>query len=197
MQSDAAKAAPLIWALCVLMTNELCIYITGLPGAGKSTIGKYVSDFLSIPMLDKDDYLEILFKSRGVGDSNWRHKLSREADQLFKSDAESKNKIVLVSHWRPKGTLVNYGTPSGWLVDTFNDVIEICCDCSVSVAANRFVNRARHMGHVDDSRSSTEIESWLSEYLVQLPIGFGRCISVNSASEEWKYEIEYELQKYA
>ena len=178
------------------MTNELCIYITGLPGAGKSTIGKYVSDFLSIPMLDKDDYLEALFESRGVGDSNWRHKLSREADQLFKNDAELKNKSVLVSHWRPKDNLVKYGTPSGWLVDTFNDVIEVCCDCSVSVAANRFVNRVRHVGHADESRSTTEIEAWLREYEVYLPIGFGECISVNSASEDWKNEIESKFQRH-
>ncbi len=177
------------------MANELCIYITGLPGAGKSTIGKYVSDFLSIPILDKDDYLETLFESRGVGDSNWRHKLSREADQLFRNDAESKNKIVLVSHWRPKGASVNFGTPCDWLVNTFNDVIEICCDCSVSVAANRFINRARHTGHVDESRSSTEIKAWLSEYAVHLPIGFGRCISVNSESEGWKNRIGNEFQK--
>ncbi len=179
------------------MTNELCIYITGLPGAGKSTIGRYVSDFLSIPMLDKDDYLETLFESRGVGDSNWRHRLSREADQLLRNDAESKNKVVLVSHWRPEGVSVNYGTPSNWLVNSFNDVIEICCDCSVSVATNRFVNRVRHMGHVDESKSSADIEAWLSEYAVHLPIGIGECIWVNSAGEEWKNEIRNEFQKYS
>ena len=179
------------------MANQLCIYITGLSGAGKSTIGKYVSDFLAIPMLDKDDYLESLFVSRGVGDSNWRHKLSREADQLFRNDAESMNKVVLVSHWRPKVASVIYGTQSDWLVCTFNDVIEICCDCSVSVAANRFINRVRHIGHVDESRSSTEIEAWLSEYSVHLPIGFGMCISVNSTSEEWKNKIRNEFQKYS
>jgi len=179
------------------MANELCIYITGLPGAGKSAIGRYVSDFLSIPIIDKDDYLESLFESRGVGDSNWRHKLSREADQFFRNDAESENKIVLVSHWRPKDASVNYGTPSDWLVHAFNDVIEICCDCPVSVATNRFINRVRHMGHVDESRSSKEIAAWLNEYATHLPIGFGMCISINSARDEWKNEIKNELQKYS
>ncbi len=179
------------------MSNDLCIYITGLPGAGKSTIGRYVSNYLSIPMLDKDDYLEALFESSGVGDSSWRQKLSREADQLFMSDAEKRNKIVLVSHWRPKEILANYGTPCEWLINTFTDVIEICCDCSVSVAANRFINRVRHMGHVDESRSSVEIESWLSEYAEYLPIGHGRCISVNSESVKWKNEAKSKLQKYS
>ena len=179
------------------MSNDLCIYITGLPGAGKSTIGRYVSNYLSIPMLDKDDYLEELFESHGVGDSCWRQKLSREADQLFKSDAEKKNEIVLVSHWRPNGIPANYGTSCEWLISTFTDVIEINCDCSVSVAANRFISRVRHMGHVDESRSSIEIESWLSGYAEYLPIGLGRCISVNSESVEWKYEVRNKLQKYS
>ena len=179
------------------MANQFCIYISGLPGAGKSTIGKYISDYLSIPMLDKDDYLEELFESRGVGDSSWRHKLSREADQLFKSDAELMNKAILVSHWRPKFVSVNYGTPGEWLMTTFNNVIEVFCDCSVSVAANRFINRVRHIGHVDESRSNSEIESWLSEYAVHLPIGFGVSISVNSANEDWRNIIKNELQNYS
>ena len=178
------------------MVNQLCIYITGLPGAGKSTIGKYVSCLLSVPMLDKDDFLEPLFESRGVGDCKWRNKLSREADQIFWDEAKSKNKIVLVSHWRPKGASVNYGTPTDGLVNTFNDVIEIYCRCSVDTAANRFINRVRHIGHVDGSRSKTEIEAWLSEYATHLPIGFGMCISVNSADEEWKNEINSGLQRY-
>ncbi len=179
------------------MANQLCIYITGLPGSGKSTIGKYISDYLSIPMLDKDDYLEMLFDSQGVGDSNWRHKLSREADKLFISEAESRNKIVLVSHWRPKDTSVSYGTPGNWLVHAFNDVIEIYCDCPISVATNRFLNRVRHIGHVDESRSKAEIESWLSEYAAYLPIGFGNCISIKNEKEEWKNEIRNQLQKHS
>ncbi len=179
------------------MTNEYCIYITGLPGAGKSTIGKYVSDLLSIPILDKDDYLETLFETRGVGDADWRHKLSREADVLFKQEAESKNKVVLVSHWRPKDALVNYGTPSDWLTDTYSTVIEVYCNCSTSVAANRFTSRVRQTGHVDESRTSIEIDEWLSEYAAHLPIGLGRCILINSASEKWENEIKSEFQEYS
>ena len=178
------------------MANEFCIYITGLPGAGKSTVGKYVADLLSIPMLDKDDYLEVLFETRGVGDADWRHKLSREADIHFRQDAEAKNKVVLVSHWRPKDALVNFGTPGDWLTDTYSTVIEVYCNCSISVAAKRFTSRARHRGHVDESRSSIEIDEWLSGYATHLPVGLGRCIMINSATEEWENEIESEFREY-
>lgn len=92
------------------MSNESCIYVTGLPGAGKTTVGRYIAKLLAIPILDKDDYLEALFEARGVGDMAWRHKLSREADVIFQREARSINRTVLVSHWRPKGALADYGT---------------------------------------------------------------------------------------
>ena len=178
------------------MADRLCIYITGLPGAGKSTVGRYLSDILSIPMLDKDDYLEELFDSQGAGEFDWRKKLSREADVSFISDAKTKDNIILVSHWRPKTVTENYGTPSDWLEGAFDNVIEVYCSCLVNIAADRFTFRVRHPGHLDNSRSRPEIESWLSDYLPHLPIGFGRRISVSTVSEEWKSEIRAKLQVY-
>jgi adenylylsulfate kinase-like enzyme len=175
--------------------NQFCIYVTGLPGAGKTTIGRYVSGLLAIPILDKDDYLETLFESRGLGNSDWRHSLSREADSLFQNGAKSLNKVVLVSHWRPKNELVTYGTASDWLGDTFSKVFEVYCDCSIKVATNRFTNRVRHKGHVDGSKTSIEVEAWLSDYAVHLPIGIGERITVNSESENWKDEIKNALQR--
>ena len=178
------------------MANELCIYMTGLPGAGKSTICKYLSERLSIPMLDKDDYLEALFESRGIGDTKWRHKLSREADLVFRNEAASLDKVILVSHWRPKDTLVDYGTSGEWLVNTFKNLIEVHCDSPVSVATDRYINRTRHKGHLDESKSDVVIESWLSDYAAHLPIGFGRCISTNSANESWKDDIENKFLQF-
>ncbi len=176
------------------MNNELCIYVTGLPGAGKTTIGRYISDLLAIPILDKDEYLETLFEARGVGDENWRYSLSREADALFQMEAKSMNKVILVSHWRPKNVSVNYGTPSDWLTDTYSNIFEVYCDCPIREAANRFTNRVRHKGHVDELRTGTEVEEWLNEYALHLPIGIGKHITVNSKNEYWKDEIRTVFQ---
>lgn len=55
-----------------------------------------------LPYFHKDDYLESLFIERGVGDADWRHTLSREADSLFIDDSISKSEVTLVYHWRPK-----------------------------------------------------------------------------------------------
>ena len=99
------------------MSSKLCFYVTGLPAAGKSTIGKFLSESLSISLLDKDDYLEALFETRGVGDASWRQRRSREADVLFRKEAEAKSRIVLVSHWRPKNLDTDSGTPCDWLTE--------------------------------------------------------------------------------
>lgn len=179
------------------MTNALCIYITGLPGAGKSTIGKYVSESLSISLLDKDDYLESLFENHGIGGINQRQKLSREADVLFRTAAESENKVVLVSHWRPKNLQVDYGTPCTWIKDTFSTVIEIYCACSVGEASKRFRSRVRHPGHVDESRSTPEINAWLRAYAAHLPINVGRSFMINTENGKWKSKLSGIIQKYS
>ncbi|MEM7799841.1 MAG: AAA family ATPase [Chloroflexota bacterium] len=69
------------------MLQGVCIVVTGLPASGKSTFGKRVAAELELPLLDKDDFLEQLYKEKGVGDRSWRQMLSRESDERFKHAA--------------------------------------------------------------------------------------------------------------
>ena len=46
--------------------------VSGLPGSGKTTIGRRLAAALSLPLIDKDDILDRLFETKGVGDSTWR-----------------------------------------------------------------------------------------------------------------------------
>ena len=48
--------------------RDYCIAVTGLPGSGKSTVGRTVARSLDCAYLDKDDFLEQLFDQRGTGD---------------------------------------------------------------------------------------------------------------------------------
>src|SRR6185503_9635379 len=59
------------------------VIVSGLPASGKSTLARRLAPLLSLPVLDKDDILEALFSSLGVGDAAWRAKLSRSADDTF------------------------------------------------------------------------------------------------------------------
>ena len=104
--------------------SNYCIVVTGIPGSGKSTLGTEIAKYFKLPYFDKDDYLERLFVERGIGDSGWRHILSRKADEQFMKDSSSANEAVLVSHWRPMGLGVEFGTPAEWIAGSFGKVIE-------------------------------------------------------------------------
>jgi hypothetical protein len=45
------------------------VVISGLPGSGKTTLGRRLAPILNLPLIDKDDILNRLFESKGVGSS--------------------------------------------------------------------------------------------------------------------------------
>lgn len=172
-----------------MLSNQLCIYITGLPAAGKTTVARFIANHYSLPLLDKDDYLEQLFETHLNIDMAKRSQLSREADQFFVNDALQQETLVLVSHWRPLQSKATSGTPVDWLTQNYARVIEVNCSCSVITAAQRFVKRQRHPGHNDTSRSLDEIQLWFEQYASMLPIGLGQKVQVNTESKHWQTEL--------
>lgn len=176
--------------------NNFCIVVTGLPGSGKSTVGKIVAEKLDVPMLDKDDYLERLFEERGIGDLAWRQRLSRESDELFKREAMGLKTAVLVSHWRPRRLNSKSGTPVEWLNSHFAHIIELFCQCSVEEAAKRFVNRTRHPGHQDGLKSHEEIMTWMHSYNRLLPLALGTLEIIETESKTDMDEMISKLSRH-
>jgi shikimate kinase len=41
------------------------VVISGLPGSGKTTLGRRLAPALTLPFIDKDDILDRLFESKG------------------------------------------------------------------------------------------------------------------------------------
>jgi hypothetical protein len=174
--------------------KALFIVLSGLPASGKSTLGRAIAGVLQLPMLDKDQILEALFESRGVGDVIWRRQLSRMADQEFIAQASKLPAAVLASWWRhPSSSSLESGTPTEWLLSLHGEVIEVHCVCRPSVAAFRFVERKRHAGHVDDQYS---YEMLLAGFRVQASLGplrMGRTIEVNTEAEPSVADIVRQL----
>lgn len=169
------------------MSNQtLCIYVTGLPAAGKTTVARYIAEHLNFTLLDKDDYLERLFDTHSSVDMQLRKQLSRSADQLFIADAKLLDSAVLVSHWHSERGASDSGTPTDWLLESFDEVIEVFCDCSTACAKERFIKRVRHQGHNDNSRTAVEIEAWFEHYASLLPLNIGRCVYINSEAHNWQ-----------
>jgi predicted kinase len=138
-------------------TGKYFVIVSGLPGSGKSTLAQQLALALGLQFLDKDAILERLFESKGVGDTEWRRALSRESDLLFRAEAATLPGAVLVSHWHLPGMPANSGTPTNWLSKLSAKVVNVHCECPAEVAADRWISRNRHPGHLDSERSHAEV----------------------------------------
>ena len=139
------------------------VIVSGLPGSGKSTLAQQLASALRLPLLDKDTILERLFEVKGTGDVEWRRTLSRESDRILQTEASASAGAVLVSHWHLPGMPLSSGTPTDWLAGLSDKVVNVHCNCSVEIAAERFVQRKRHPGHHDDKRSPSEVFASIRE----------------------------------
>jgi hypothetical protein len=139
---------------------RLFVVMTGLPGSGKTTLGRALSNSLHLPFMDKDDVLETLFDALGAHSPDDRSRLSRASDAVLQSMALGSQGAVLASFWRRPRLSVTSGTPSGWLSTLESAaVVEVLCDCDPAVAAERFARRRRHPGHFDQRKAEDELRS--------------------------------------
>ena len=65
------------------------VVMSGLPGSGKTTLGRQLGAALGLDVLDKDDFLEAHFADYAEIDSTLRSTLSRLADAELQERALS------------------------------------------------------------------------------------------------------------
>ena len=157
------------------------VVVSGLPGAGKSTIGRVLADQLQVPCLDKDDFLDRLLENSSDPQRE-RATLSRSADALFIERAKQAEGAVLVSFWRRPELSTTSGTPTDWLAE-LPDPVELWCQCPPATAVRRFVNRRRHRGHGDEARHSDQLLEQFESLERLGPIGVGRLVLIDSSGE--------------
>lgn len=148
--------------------NRGLIVISGLPGAGKSTVARALAEALQAPLIDKDVVLEALFDSLGVGDGGWRTRLSRAADEVMFAMARGLPCAILDNWWHHDphpARLSALGQP----------LVEIHCSCPPATALERFKNRTRHPGHLDREWTKEESEVWVRRAEAEYPgpLGLG------------------------
>jgi hypothetical protein len=155
--------------------------VSGLPGTGKTTLARRLAPALYLPLIDKDDILERLFALKGTGGAAWRRALSRESDVVLQNEAAASEGAVLVSFWHVPGMAADSGTPTAWLSEVSKQLVHVHCTCAVEVAAERFLQRKRHAGHLDTGASYGEVLSGLQELISLGPLGIEPRIEVDTS----------------
>ena len=156
---------------------------SGLPGGGKSWLAERIAPLVGLEVIDKDDVLERLFESRGIGDAAWRRQLSRESDDLFRREAECSAGALLVSFWRLPGMPSESGTPVNWVRDLSNRIVQVHCACAPEIAAARYCRRTRHAGHLDGRKSHDEVLQGLQTISRLPPPQFRPRIDIDTSSD--------------
>lgn len=151
------------------------VVVSGLPASGKTTVGKALSERLSMPLIDKDAILEALFDSLGCPDRGERYRLSRASDEVLYTLAEAAQAAVVVNWW-------DHDSSPARLRGIASSVVEVFCECPVEVTAERFESRRRHPGHHDASRSPEEVAEGVRRLRQTFigPLGVGDLVRVNT-----------------
>ena len=168
--------------------------VSGLPGSGKTTIARRLAADLGLPLIDKDDILDRLFASKGVGDAAWRRTLSRESDRILQEEARLSTGAILVSFWRLPGMPSDSGTPVDWLGDPSYHLVNVHCVCSPEIAAERFAQRRRHPGHLDDVRSHADLVASLEALNRLAALDLGPRIEVDTTRELVLKDVERQVR---
>lgn len=154
--------------------------VSGLPGSGKSTLARRLAPALGLPLLDKDDVLEALFDSLGVGDAAWRTRLSRSADEVLRRLVARMDGAVVASWWRHPKAEGESGTPIDWLSSLPGNLVEVYCVCEPRIAAQRFLGRTRHAGHLDGTKDREGLAADFEQLAALGPLGVGPVVRAST-----------------
>jgi predicted kinase len=86
-------------------SSPLLILVTGLPGAGKTSVGRTLSERLTIPFLSKDAFKERIFDTLGWKDKAWSRRVSeashRILDYIVEEELKASHSLIVESNFKP------------------------------------------------------------------------------------------------
>jgi predicted kinase len=130
------------------------IIVTGRPAAGKSSLAKWLSQELKIPLVSKDNIREELFDRLGWRDRKWAQELGKASVDMMFYFAEAElavgHSIIMDNSFYPPVSNSRFQA----LKEQYRaESIQIICESDQETLFQRFKTRAetgnRHPGHGD------------------------------------------------
>lgn len=138
----------------MVSVHPAIIIVTGRPAAGKSTLAKWLSQELKLPLVSKDSIREELFDRLGWKDRKWAQELGKASvDMMFyfaRAELEVGYSIIMDNaFYSPISNPRFQALKEQYLAES----IQIVCDSDRETLFQRFKSRAdtgnRHPGHGD------------------------------------------------
>lgn len=154
------------------------IYVSGAPGAGKSTLARPLAEALGMPLLSKDIIKERLADSlpnSGEDPMAWSRRLGGAAMEMIWTLAALSPAVVLEANFRPRS---DYERAK--LSGLGGRLVEVHCACPADLAARRYNARGRsnaqHPVHA--------LRELTAETLAEFdgPVGMGALLDVDTSS---------------
>jgi predicted kinase len=151
------------------------VFVSGAPGAGKTSLAVPTADELGFALVCKDKLKETLHDALGAPrpDLAWSRTLGAAAMELLWALAADAPSVVIEANFRPHDQYQRRKLSA--LAD---NPVEVYCACDPGLAARRYNDRARtcHPIHVQASVPADV----RAEY--DRPVGIGKLVRVNTAT---------------
>jgi predicted kinase len=133
----------------------LLILVTGLPGAGKTSVGRTLSERLKIPFLSKDAFKERIFDTLGWKDKAWSLRVSeashRILDYIVEEELKAGHSLIIESNFKPEIDSARFRA----IQHRFGVVgVQVLCWAERDILFERYSahhQTNRHPGHIESA----------------------------------------------
>jgi predicted kinase len=149
------------------------VYVSGAPGAGKTSLAVPLAAELGYTLLRKDRIKETLHDALGAPnpDLAWSRRLGAAAMELLWALAADSPAVVIEANFRPHSDYERAKISA-----LAAHPVEVHCSCPAELAVRRYNGRVTHTVHVV-TRLAPEA---MAEY--DRPVGIGALVTVDTAA---------------